>query len=489
MSVLPALYRHSLALLTDLYQLTMAYGYWKNGWPDREAAFHLSHRQNPFSGGYTISCGLETVIDFASQLRFETSDLDYLSQIQGADHRPLFDAGFLHYLGELQFSFDMDAVPEGTPVFPHEPLLRMKGALLQCQILESGLLNILNFQSLVATKAARICEAAHGDRVIEFGLRRAQGIDGAISATRATFIGGCRGTSNVLAGKLLGIPVAGTHAHSWVMAHENEMESFQAYAQAMPNNCIFLVDTYDTLEGVRHAVEVGQQLRAQGHQMLGVRLDSGDLAWLSIKAREILDEAGLHDARIVASNDLDERLIMSLKQQGARIDTWGIGTRLVTAYDQPALGGVYKLGALRDANGQWQHRIKLSEQATKVTTPGILQVRRFREGDEYIGDMLYDELLGAEGAVFIDPFDPNREKQISKTATHQDLLVPIFRNGAVVYQSPGLREIQAFAGEQLKRLSPGIKRFDNPHTYPVGLEPQLHKLKTHLIREARGLQS
>src|SRR6267154_3372436 len=301
------------ALLTDLYQLTMAYGYWKTGKADQEAVFHLLFRKQPFQGGFTLCCGLADSIQYLRGFKFEKSDLEYLGQLKGNDGKRLFEPGFLKYLGSLKLRLDVDAIPEGTVVFPQEPLLRIRGSILQGQLVETALLNLLNFQSLIATKAARVCLAAKGDPVVEFGLRRAQGIDGALTASRAAYIGGCRGTSNVLAGKVFGIPVKGTHAHSWVMSFDDELESFEAYARAMPNNCVFLVDTYNTLEGVRHAAVAGQKLKAAGHRMIGIRLDSGDLAYLSIEARKILDEAGLEDASILASNDLDEHIIASLK--------------------------------------------------------------------------------------------------------------------------------------------------------------------------------
>src|SRR5438128_1810404 len=279
---------NGLALLTDLYQLTMACAYWKSGKADQEAAFHLSFRTPPFQSGFTIACGLAQVIEFLQEFQFEKSDLDYLATIRGHDGKPMFDQSFLSYLEGLRFACDLDAVPEGTVVFPHEPLLRVQGSILQAQILETAFLNFINFQSLIATKAARICLAAQGEPVIEFGLRRAQGIDGALTATRAAYIGGCAGTSNVLAGKLFGIPVQGTHAHSWVMSFDTETEAFDAYADALPNNCTFLVDTYNSLQGVRQAIEAGQRLRKRGHKLAGIRLDSGDLAYLSIEARKLL---------------------------------------------------------------------------------------------------------------------------------------------------------------------------------------------------------
>src|SRR6185436_18428573 len=338
----------SLALLTDLYQLTMAYGYWKAGTWDREAVFLLHFRKPPFGSGFTIACGLAPAIEFIERFRFTGDDLEYLASLTGNDGNPLFEREFLDFLHNLELACDVDAIPEGTAVFPHEPLLRVKGPLLQAQLLETPLLNLMNFQTLIATKAARVCLAAQGEPVLEFGLRRAQGIDGAVSASRASYAGGCAATSNVLAGKLFGIPVKGTHAHSWVLSFDSELEAFDTYAEAMPNNCVFLVDTYDTLQGVRHAVEIGRRLRERGHEMVGIRLDSGDLAWLSIQARRILDEEGFPDAQILASSELDEHLIESMKLQGSRIVVWGVGTRLVTGGGDPALGGVYKLTAIRE---------------------------------------------------------------------------------------------------------------------------------------------
>ena len=477
----------SLALLTDLYELTMACAYWKANITDKEAVFHLSFRKPPFQSGFTIACGLAAAIDYLRDLHFEKSDLEYLATIKGRDQQSLFEPAFLEYLAALRFACDVDAIPEGTVVFPHEPLVRVQGPILQAQLLEPALLNFLNFQSLIATKAARICLAAQGDPVIEFGLRRAQGIDGALTASRTAYIGGCASTSNVLAGKAYGIPVAGTHAHSWVMAFDTELEAFAAYAKAMPNNSIFLVDTYDSLEGVRHAVEMGEQLRQHGHDLAGIRLDSGDLAFLSIEARKILDHAGFPEAAIVGSNDLDERIIASLKQQGATINLWGVGTKLVTAYDQPALGGVYKLSAIREPDGAWEYKVKLSEQAAKITNPGILQVRRFRSATEFIGDAIYDTSRPLpNGFTIVDPLDLTRRKHIAPETPSEDLLVPIFRRGRLVYQAPALDEVRARVQQQLAMLHPGIKRAVNPHQYPAGLESSLHDLKTKLVLEARG---
>jgi nicotinate phosphoribosyltransferase len=478
--------RVSPALLTDLYQLTMAYGYWKEGMREKEAVFHLTFRHQPFGSGYTIACGLEDAIEYIQNFRFYPDDLEYLGSLTDENNAPIFEPAFLDYLSELTIGCDVDAVPEGTVVFPHEPLLRINGPLLQCQLVETTLLNIINFQTLIATKSARICLAAQGAPVLEFGLRRAHGPDGGLAASRAAFIGGCAATSNVLAGKVFGIPVRGTHAHSWVMTFDTELEAFTAFARAMPANSIFLVDTYDTQQGIRHAIEVAKELRTNGHQFLGIRLDSGDLAHLSITARRLLDQAGFPDAKIVASNDLDEYIINSLIQQGARIDMWGVGTKLVTAFDQPALGGVFKLGAVRDPGEEWEHKIKLSEQAVKVSNPGILQVRRFERGGEYFADMLYDEAAqNPPSQTIIDLADVTLRRKIPKEAHGEDLLAPIFRAGKLVYERPTIHVVRRNATSQLSKFYSGIKRLLNPHIYPVGLESNLHELKTRLIEEHR----
>lgn len=481
------IYRQPLALLTDLYQLTMAYGYWKSGVSDREAVFTHTFRKNPFGGGFTVAGGLGYLVGFLEQFRFSTGDLDYLATLRGNDDEPLFEEGFLNCLSNLRMTCDIDAIPEGTVVFPHEPLVRVRGPIIEGQILETPILNIINFQTLIATKAARVCMAAKGEPVLEFGLRRAHGIDGALAASRAAYIGGCAGTSNVLAGKLFGIPVRGTHAHSWVMSFDTELEAFDAYADAMPNNCVFLVDTYDTLEGVRHAVQIGRQLRDRGHKLAGIRLDSGDLAYLSIEARKILDAAGFEKTSIVASNDLDERIIESLKDQGATISVWGVGTKLVTGHDQSALGGVYKMTAIRKPGEKWRYTLKLSEQTLKISTPGILQVRRYRSDGHFIGDAVYDINADlATGCTIVDPLDPTRRKHMSPKTESTDLLDPVFRGGERVHVTPSLESSRSRTHEQLAALHPGIRRFTYPHEYPVGLEMSLHELKTRLILEARS---
>jgi nicotinate phosphoribosyltransferase len=480
--------RVSPALLTDLYQLTMAYGYWKNEMLGYDAVFHAFFRLPPFNGGYTMACGLSDVIEYLQHFRFQADDLAYLATLTGSDDKRLFETRFLDYLEQLKFTCDVDAMVEGDVVFPHEPLLRVSGPLLQGQLLETALLNILNFQTLIATKAARICLAAKGGGVLEFGLRRAHGSDGALAASRAAYIGGCVGTSNVLAGKVFGIPVLGTHAHSWVMAFPTELEAFRAYAETLPGNCILLVDTYESIEGVRNALAVGRWLRTIGKELSAIRLDSGDLTYLSIRARKILDEAGFTSTKILASNDLDEYVINSLKEQGALIDGWGVGTKLVTAFDQPALGGVYKLGAIRRSDGQWRGRIKLSEQAAKVSNPGSLQVRRFANEKEYLGDMIYDELEGQpKTRLLVDIADVTLRRSIPETAAHRDLLVPIFRQGEMIYDRPTIHQIRDHALVELGKFYAGVKRLLNPHIYPIGLELGLHETKTRLIQEARHM--
>jgi nicotinate phosphoribosyltransferase len=484
--VLEQLYKPSLGLLTDLYQLTMAYGYWKSGLARRDAAFHITFRDAPFDGGFTVAAGLAPALELLTNLRFDTGDREFLAGLRGNDRRPLFEPAFLDELLALRVSLDLDAVPEGTVVFPHEPLLRVTGPLLQAQLVETALLNLINFQTLIATKAARVCLAARGDAVIEFGLRRAQGFDGGVSAARAAFIGGCDSTSNVLAGKLFGIPVRGTHAHSWVMCFEDESRAFSAWAEAMPNNAVFLVDTYDSLQGVRHAIVVAQGLRERGHELAGIRLDSGDLAYLSIEARRLLDEAGFPDASIIASSELDEHVIASLKEQGAAIDVWGAGTRLVTGHASSALNGVYKLAALRDEAGQWQPKIKLSEQTAKVSVPGVLQVRRFQQAGEFVADAVFDTTQGTDTPwTLIDARDPLRQKSVPEGTSFEDLLVPVLRGGTPVYTPPPLADSRQRTLEQLSHFHAGVKRLVNPHLYPAGLERSLFERRARLIRHLR----
>ncbi|KAA1262128.1 Nicotinate phosphoribosyltransferase pncB2 [Rubripirellula obstinata] len=484
--MLNELYRPPLALLTDLYQLTMAYGYWKLGRDNQQAVFHLFFRKPPFNGGYAIAAGLAQAIEYMRGYRFDDSDIEYLASLTGNDDQALFDDGFLDYLSKMKLQVDVDAMPEGTLAFGSQPMLRIRGPILQCQLLETPLLNIVNFQTLIATKASRIAASAAGEPILEFGLRRSQGIDGSLSASRAAHIGGCAATSNVLAGKMYGIPVKGTHAHSWVMSFDTEAESFANYADAMPNNCVFLVDTYDTIQGVREAVKAGIQLRNRGHEMVGIRLDSGDLAYLSIEARRILDEGGFENAAIVASNDLDEHIIESLKIQGAKITVWGVGTKLATAFDQPALGGVYKLGALQDDQGNWQPKVKLSEQLIKTSIPGTLQVRRFEKNGQMIGDMIYDEDMGVNPSLeIVDTKDPTRRKRFPSEATASDLLVPVMRDGVPTGPPEEISTIRERAINQLTRLHPTSRRLLNPHEYPVGLDVDLNRVRNEMIDAAR----
>jgi len=478
-------YRESLTLLTDFYQLTMLYGYWRGKISEKRAVFHLFYRTIPFCGGYALSAGLESVVEYLQNFHFDQGDLEYLRSLKSPDGSQVFEEGFLFYLSSLRFTCNLDAVQEGTVIYPYEPILRIEGPLAQCQLFESILLNLMNFPSLIATKASRIRLAAGDDELLEFGMRRAQGIDGALSASRASYIGGCDATSNVLAGKLWKIPVKGTHSHSWVMLFSKESESFDAYAEAMPQNCIFLVDTYNTLQGVKNAIEAGKKLKEKGFSFLGIRLDSGDLADLSRKARTLLDQAGFTETKIVASNELDEQIIRDLKLQGAKINVWGVGTNLVTGKGCPSFDGVYKLSAVKEEQG-WSYRLKLSEQMKKTSNPGILQVRRFQKEGTFMGDMIYDVLYPPSGKVcVIDPFDPIHEWEYGEDAVYEDLLVPIFREGCLVYALPELEQIRARTMEQLQALPEGVKRFLNAHKYPVGLEKSLNDVKLQIIRELK----
>jgi len=461
----------------------MACGYWKAGVSDHEAAFHVTFRENPFGGGFTVACGLATAIDFLRTFHFTETEIDYLASQNGNDGRPLFDSGFLDHLRSLRLTCDIDAVPEGTLVFPNEPLIRICGPIIQCQLLETALLNILNFQSLIATKAARVCLAAENDAVIEFGLRRAQGVDGGLSSARATYIGGCAGTSNLQAGQQYRIPVSGTQAHSWIMFFESESEAFETYAMALPNNCVFLVDTYNSIDGVRRAIKVAKQLRKD--EMTGVRLDSGDRVALSIEARKMLDDAGFSETKIVCSGDLDEFAIADMKRRHAKIDMWGVGTNLTTGQPDAALGGIYKLGAIRSPGEQWRYRIKLSDEPAKTSCPGLLQVRRFLKQDgRFIADAIYEiDHAVSEPCVIVD-LQTQGQTEIQAKTEYADLLIPIFRRGELVYRVPDIQESRAYAHEQLGRAPPEILKFEKPRQYDIGLENSLHELRSRLIVRA-----
>src|SRR3954453_18057608 len=474
------------ALTTDLYEVTMACGYFKAGVTDHEAVFHVTFRENPFAGQFTVACGLATAIDFLREFHFTDTQVDYLASQRGNDGKPLFDSHFLDYLRGLQLACDIDAIPEGTLVFANEPLIRVVGPIIQCQLLETALLNIFNFQSLITTKAARICLAAKGDPVIEFGLRRSQGVEGGLTAARAAYIGGCAGTSNLQAGQYFGIPVSGTQAHSWIMFFENERTAFKTYAEAMSNNCIFLVDTYNSVEGIRHAIETGSELRRQGHEMIGVRLDSGDRVALSIKARGMLDEAGFANANIVGSGNLDEYMITDLKQRGAKIDVWGVGTKLATGQPDAALDGIYKLGATRRRDAEWQYRIKLSEESAKASIPGSLQVRRFYQRDgRFMADAIYEADHGISEPCEIVAVETEDKTTIARSTGYSDLLVPILRRGKVVYEPPNIETSREHLRKQLSCAPSEILKLTDPSPYKVGVEQSLYELRSKLIAHAK----
>ncbi|MDR1013931.1 MAG: nicotinate phosphoribosyltransferase [Coriobacteriales bacterium] len=472
------------ALLTDLYQLTMAQGYWRGGLADAQACFYVHFRENPFKGGYAIACGLAQLAEQLEGFRFSSDDCAYLATLKAAEGVPLFSPGFIDSLAGLALTVDVDAVREGTAVFPYEPVVRVMGPILQCQLVETALINIVNYQTLIATKAARICEVAHGP-VAEFGLRRAQGPAGGLFASRAAIVGGCASTSNVEAGRMFGVPVSGTHAHSWVMAHDDELAAFRAFVDTFPHTSVLLVDTYDTLKGVRNAITVAKEMEQRGQRLAGIRIDSGDLAWLSVQARGLLDDEGLGYVRIVASNDLDEHTIQSLYEQGARIDSWGVGTRLVTAWDHPALTGVYKLCAIRKVpEGRWEPQLKVSEMRSKSTLPGLLAARRYLDaGGTFVGDMVYDEQMPPADDLIIDPVDELRRKDLAGCES-MGLLEPLVRNGRTVAEPASALEAQKVTRESLGRLHPTNKRLLNPHSYPVGLERALLAQRDRLLKDS-----
>jgi len=476
----------SLALLTDLYQLIMAQGYWRLKMADRGSCFHLFFRRKPFQGSYAIVAGIEPILRFIESFHYTSSDIEYLASLPDQDGKPLFDQGFLKYLSQLKIRCDVETMEEGSIAFPYEPLVRVKGPLLQAQLLETPLLNLFNFQTLIATKAARICQAASPDQVIEFGVRRAQGIDGALSATRAAYIGGCFSTSNVLGGKLFGIPVSGTQAHSWVMAHETEEEAFENFAKTTPGNCAFLIDTYNSMNGAKKAIEVAKKIKKQGINLIALRIDSGDLAALSSKIRKLLDEAGMETVKIMATNELDEFIIRDLKQQGAKINLWGVGTHLVTGKDQPALDGVYKLAAIQNGQGKWEPTLKISESLSKITDPGMLQVSRFEQQGRYVYDVVYDDMHGKEEiSRAIDPIDPSKEQQIDHQLMHHKLLIPMIEKGKIIYSCPSLQKVRERAAKELGKFDPSILRFLYPSPYFVGLEESLYQKKLALIAKIR----
>jgi nicotinate phosphoribosyltransferase len=473
----------NLALLTDFYELTMMQGYCQNRY-NPDTVFEMFFRRAPFGGGFTVFAGLQPLLEAIAGLAFTAEDRGYL-EAQG-----LFRPEFLDYLGQLRFTGDIYAMPEGSVVFPGEPLLRVHAPLIQAQLLESLVLNILNFQTLVATKAARIWLASNEGTVLEFGLRRAQGVDGALAASRAAFIGGASATSNTLAGRLFGIPVRGTMAHSWVMAFSSELEAFRKYAEVYPDHCTLLIDTYDTLKsGLENAVQVGKALKERGHANFGVRLDSGDLEYLSKQVRRRLDAEGLEGAAIAASNELDEEIIQQLLAQGAPIDTWGVGTHLVTAKGDSALTGVYKLAARR-VDGRYQPAIKVSNNPEKISDPGIKQVHRFYNGSgSPIADLLSMEGESVEAGRdyrFYHPRYPYKYIDVSGAKKVQPMLGLVMKDGKIVADFPDLPALQQRTRANLRSLDATFRRFLNPHLYKVSLSEALKDLKYRLIAEYAG---
>lgn len=461
------------------------YAHYQKGTINKEVVFDLYYRKNPCGNGYAIAAGLEQAIDYLVSLQFSEGDIDYLSKVEK------YDSSFIELLRQFRFTGEVWAVPEGTIVFPNEPLLRIRARVFEAHLIETALLNIINHQTLLATKAARIVHSAGDDAVLEFGLRRAQGPDAGIYGARASYIGGIQATSNVLAGKMFGIPVAGTHAHAYVQSYPTELEAFRAFVDAFPDNAILLVDTYDTLaSGVPNAIQTFTEL----HQKLGrepvsfgVRLDSGDLAYLSKKVRKLLDKAGFVHAKIVASGDLDEFLIRDLKMQGAKINVWGVGTNLITSKDCPALGGVYKLCA-EEEEGVFVPTIKVSENPEKITNPGIKKIVRFysKRTDRALADVMlleHEEIPSGNYEIF-HPIYTLKRKTLQNYYT-EEVLIPIFNRGQLVYKSPSLQQIRDYAESQVRRFAPEVLRLTNPHEYHVDLSQQLWDLKNDLIRKVK----
>ena len=478
--------RQNLTLMTDLYELTMMQGYFRHKDQNETVIFDAFYRKNPCDGGYAISAGLDQVIQYIKELHFDQEDIDYLASLG------IFQADFLEYLKTFRFSGDLYAIPEGTVMFPREPVIKVIAPIMEAQLVETAILNIINHQSLIATKAARVCYAARGDGIMEFGLRRAQGPDAGTYGARAAVIGGCIGTSNVLCGQLFDVPVKGTHAHSWIMSFPDEYTAFKTYAEMYPSACILLVDTYDTLKsGVPNAIRVFQEMREAGVKLTnyGIRLDSGDLAYLSKKARKMLDAAGFPDAVISASNDLDEYLIDSLKVQGAAITSWGVGTNLITSKDWPAFGGVYKLAAIMDENGSFVPKIKLSENSEKVTNPGNKTIYRIydRETGKIRADLicLVDETFSEdEPLLLFDPLEPWKKTKLKPgTYTLREILKPVFLDGKCVYESPRVMDIRDYCQRELSTLWDETRRLINPQEVYVDLSDKLYHIKIDLLEE------
>lgn len=475
--------KRNLTLLTDLYELTMMQGYYEKG-QNENVIFDVFFRQNPCNNGYSVCAGLDQVIDYIKNLHFTYDDVDYLRGLG------IFKEDFLHYLSGFHFSGDIYAIPEGTVVFPKEPLLKVVAPIMEAQLVETAILNIINHQSLIATKTSRIVFAANGDGIMEFGLRRAQGPDAGLYGARAAMIGGCVGTSNVLAGQMFDVPVMGTHAHSWIMSFPDEYTAFKTYAEMYPDNCTLLVDTYDTLKsGVPNAIRIFQEFKDAGKPLIkyGIRLDSGDLAYLSKEARKMLDEAGFPEATICASNDLDEFLLHDLKMQGAAIDSWGVGTNLITSKDCPSFGGVYKLAAIQNEEGEFVPKIKISENTEKITNPGNKTIYRIYEkaSGKIKADLICfaDEVIDPkQDLLLFDPMDTwKKTKLAGGTYTVREILLPIFKNGECLYKSPTLKEIAAYCREEKDTLWDETKRLFYPHRVYVDLSQKLYAVKQSLL--------
>ena len=476
----------NLTLLTDLYEITMMQAYFKNNNKNKMAIFDVFYRKNPMDGGYAISAGLEQVIEYINNLHFTEDDINYLASLK------IFEDDFLDYLKNFKFTGDIYAIPEGSVMFPREPMLKVIAPIMEAQFIETAILNILNHQSLIATKAARICYAAEGDGIREFGLRRAQGPDAGIYGARAAVIGGCAGTSNVLTGQMFDVPVMGTHAHSWIMSFDDEYTAFYTYAKLYPMACTLLVDTYDTLNsGVPNAIKVFKQIKKEGIELknYGIRLDSGDLAYLSKKARKMLDDAGFKDATITASNDLDEFLIASLKMQGAEITNWGVGTNLITSKDCPSFGGVYKLAAIMEDGENFTPKIKLSDNSEKITNPGNKKIYRIYEKKN---NKIKADLICLENETFTENedmhlFDPHEpwKKTVLKagTFTLKEMLVKVFDKGQCVYHSDSVMKLRDFAISEMETLWEETKRFENPHQVYVDLSQKLYDIKISLLEK------
>lgn len=484
-----------VSMNTDLYELTMAQGLWENGKLGEQGCFTAFFREAPFGSVYAVMCGTAELGEFVENFRFTDEDIAYLAELEAPGGGALFKPGFLEFLRGFCPQVDIDAIPEGELVFAREPMVRVSGPMLDCQLLETALLNIIGFQTLVATKTARVVQAAQGRPVAEFGLRRAQGPDGGVAVARASYVAGCASTSNVLAGRRYGIPVSGTHAHSWVLSFPTELEAFRAFAKSSPKNCTLLVDTYDVREGVENAITVAREMEAEGERLSGIRIDSGDLAKLSAYARRRFDEEGLSYVKIVVSNDLDEHTITSLFNQGAPVDAFGVGTKLATCYDQPALGCVYKLSARRGgANEPWTPVMKFSEQPFKRTIPGMQQVRRYMDtAGAPVCDMIYDpdHLLGEgerRGHTLVAVNDAALVTDVSEFS-YRELLVPQVRNGAAASPREDIEVARARCASTLESLDDVYKRFLYPQSYVVGMEAGLAAVRDELVRERMAATS